>query len=135
MASSDTSLIERIKKDVSIWNINSFAEFFLQIYSKYEGDYKRSALKFRQEREMFRAELESISFLKVFDTQANYFLCKVSGSLSAEELAEVMLARYNILIKDCSKKKGFEGKNYIRIAIRNREDNSRLVEAFRSLCE
>ncbi len=35
-ASSDVDLIARIKKEVSIWNINSFAEFYLQIYGKYE---------------------------------------------------------------------------------------------------
>lgn len=31
-ASSDTNLIQRIKKEVSIWNINSFGEFYMQIY-------------------------------------------------------------------------------------------------------
>ena len=41
-ASSDKALIARMKKEVSIWNINSFAEFYLQIYGKYENDYKRA---------------------------------------------------------------------------------------------
>ena len=42
-ASSDVDLIARIKKEVSIWNINSFAEFYLQIYGKYENDMLKRA--------------------------------------------------------------------------------------------
>ena len=42
MCSADVGLITRMKKAVSIWNINSFAEFFMQIFSKYEKDYKRA---------------------------------------------------------------------------------------------
>ena len=35
LISSNMELIRDVKKDVSIWNINSFAEFYLQIYVKY----------------------------------------------------------------------------------------------------
>ncbi|MDD7609231.1 MAG: aminotransferase class I/II-fold pyridoxal phosphate-dependent enzyme [Bacteroidales bacterium] len=134
LASGDEEIISHLKKDVSIWNINSFAEFFLQIYSKYDSDYKRSSAKFIAERERFRTELAAVPFLEVFDSQANYFLCRLTGTLTSAELAVRLLSDYGILIKDCSTKKGFEGRNYIRIAIRNREDNSRLVKALLSVC-
>lgn len=134
LASGDEEIISHLKKDVSIWNINSFAEFFLQIYSKYDSDYKRSSAKFIAERERFRTELAAVPFLEVFDSQANYFLCRLTGTLTSDELAVRLLSDYGILIKDCSTKKGFEGRNYIRIAIRNREDNSRLVKALLSVC-
>lgn len=133
-ASSDKALIQKIKKDVSIWNINSFAEYFMQIYTKYEGDYLRAAEKFRRERELFREELSSVPYLKVFDSQANYFLCLLTGGrFSSTELARKLLSDYNILIKDCSTKKCFEGRSYIRLAIRAREDNHALVEALKEL--
>lgn len=134
LASGDEEIIAHLKKDVSIWNINSFAEFFLQIYSKYDSDYKRSSAKFIAERERFRTELAAVPFLEVFDSQANYFLCRLTGTLTSDELAVRLLSDYGILIKDCSTKKGFEERNYIRIAIRNREDNSRLVKALLSVC-
>lgn len=134
LASGDEEIIAHLKKDVSIWNINSFAEFFLQIYSKYDSDYKRSSAKFIAERERFRTELAAVPFLEVFDSQANYFLCRLTGTLTSGELAVRLLSDYGILIKDCSTKKGFEGRNCIRIAIRNREDNSRLVKALSSVC-
>ena len=50
LASANKELIARIKKEVSIWNINSFGEFFMQIYNKYEKDYQRACQKFVDER-------------------------------------------------------------------------------------
>ena len=133
MASADKELISFVKKDVSIWNLNSFAEFFMQIYTKYEGDYRKAALKFQKEREVFKKELMSVPFLRVFDSESNYFLCEVLPPYGSYGLAVRLLNEHNILIKDCSTKKVFAGRSYIRIAIRNREDNRRLVEALKTL--
>lgn len=133
MASADKELISFVKKDVSIWNLNSFAEFFMQIYTKHEADYIKAAEKFRKEREVFKEELKSVPFLRVFDSESNYFLCEVLPPYGSCSLAVRLLNDHNILIKDCSTKKVFAGRSYIRIAIRNREDNRRLVEALKTL--
>ena len=133
MASADKELISFVKKDVSIWNLNSFAEFFMQIYTKHEGEYRKAALKFQKEREVFKKELMSVPFLRVFDSESNYFLCEVLPPYGSYGLAVRLLNEHNILIKDCSTKKVFAGRSYIRIAIRNREDNRRLVEALKTL--
>ena len=61
-------------------------------------------------------------------SQANYFLCEITDRFTSHELTEKLLVEHNILIKDCSTKKGFGGKNYIRLAIRDRKDDSRLAE-------
>ena len=133
MASADKELISFVKKDVSIWNLNSFAEFFMQIYSKHEGDYIKSAMKFCKERDLFKQELMTVPFLRVFDSESNYFLCEVLPPYGSHSLAVCLLNEHNILIKDCSTKKVFAGRSYIRIAIRNREDNRRLIEALKAL--
>lgn len=133
LASSDTSLIDTIKKDVSIWNLNSFAEFYMQIFSKYESDYHKACHKFADERERFWKELNSISYLRVIPSQANYFLCEVLPPFTSHDLTVKLLNDSNILIKDCSTKKAFAGKSYIRIAIRNREDNKRLIQKLKEL--
>lgn len=133
LASSDRQLIEWIKKDVSIWNINSFAEFYMQIYGKYENDYRRASQLFIAERERFGKELSSISWLRVIPSQANYFLCEVLDRYSSKDLLKILLIKYGILIKDCSTKTGFEGKNYIRIAVRSREDNDKLIDTLNKI--
>ena len=133
LCSADTELISKMKKMVSIWNINSFAEYFMQIYSKYEKDYKRACEKFIVEREDFEQKLREISFLRVMPSQANYFLCEILPPKNANDLVIIMLKRYNILVRDCSDKQGFDGKQYMRISVRNHEDNVKLIAAFKEL--
>lgn len=133
LASADKILVDRIKKEVSIWNLNSFAEFFMQIYTKYERDYKCACHRFVEERKRFAEELQGISFIRVMPSQANYFLCEILPPYTSLEVVKTMLKRYNILTRDCSGKVGFDGKHYMRIAIRSREDNLRLVMALKQI--
>ena len=133
MASSNVELIAYVKKDVAIWNINSFAEFYMQIFNKYEHIYKAACAKFLDERRRFESNLKQISYLRVIPSQANYFLCEVTRRFSDHELTEILLNRFDILIKDCNNKTGLVGKNYIRVAIRNSEDNDTLITALKEL--
>lgn len=133
LASDNKTLISRMKKEVAIWNINSFAEFYMQIYGKYEKDYITACNNFIEERSIFFKELQEISFLRVIPSQANYFLCEIIDKYSARELTQILLERYNILIKDCGTKSAFAGRNYIRIAIRDRYDNAYFVKSLKEL--
>lgn len=135
LASADKALIAEIKRDVAIWNINSFAEFYMQIFSKYEVDYRLACEKFQAERRRFFDELSAIPFLRVIPSQANYFLCEVLAPMNSADLTLHLLNEENLLIKDCSTKKAFCDRQYIRIAIRNRQDNSRLVAALRRMVQ
>ena len=131
LASGNEEIIAKMKKDVCIWNINSFAEFYMQIYEKYEKDYDKAKVLFRQERRRFRSELEKIPGLKIFPSQASFLMIELTN-YSAHKLSMELLD-YNILIRDLSVKLGDD--KYIRIAIRNKEDNDRLVAAFKAVLE
>ena len=133
LASADKDLIACLKKQVSIWNLNAFAEFFMQIYNKYEKDYKTACGKFLKERADFEKQLRSISFLRVMPSQANYFLCEILPPRTANEVVLYMLKHHNILTRDCSNKPGLDDKHYMRIAVRNHEDNTRLIQGLREL--
>lgn len=133
LASSDEALINWMKHDVSIWNINSFAEFYMQIFGKYQKDYDRACQKFIAERERFMARLTDIPFLRVIPSQANYFLCQITEKYTSEELTRRLLMDFNILIKDCDNKDGLKNKNYVRIAVRDQKDNDTLVDALKTL--
>ena len=134
LASADKALIARMKKEVSIWNLNSFAEFFMQIYNKHEKDYQKACEKFVTERDSFERQLRTVPFLRVMPSQANYFLCEVLPPYTAKEIVIYMLRHHNILTRDCSLKPGLDpNKQYMRIAVRNHEDNTRLVVALKQL--
>lgn len=133
LCSADIKMISQIKKMVSIWNINSFCEFFMQIYTKYEKDYKNACDKFIKERNDFESKLRQISFLRVIPSQANYFLVEVLPPFTANGLVLKMLKEFNILMRDCSNKGGFNGKQYMRIAVRDHKDNTKLIESLKQL--
>ena len=38
-----------------------------------------------------------------------------------------------VLVAGMGKRTGFDGKQYMRIAVRNHEDNNKFIEAFKSL--
>lgn len=128
LASGDTETIGRLKKEVAIWNINSFGEFYMQICGKYEKEYRTALEAFRQERRRFEKGLEEIPGLKVYPSQANYLMARLENGMKAGELAERLVSHHSILIKDLSTK---TGGDYVRLAIRNREDNDRLLQALR----
>ena len=134
LASSNVKFINSIKKDISIWNINSFAEFYKQIFNKYDEDYKSACDKLVVERFRFIERLKEISYLRVIPSQANFVMCEVdSKRFSSLELTEILLSKYNILIKNCDTKVGLKGKNMIRIAIRNSNDNDILIDILKKL--
>lgn len=131
-ATSDIKAIQTMKKDVAIWNINSFAEFYMQIFGKYEKDYIKASHKFIKERERFYGLLQEISYLHVMPSQANYFLCEITDRFSSGQLTKILLDK-DILISNCGRKRNMQGKNLIRLAIRSANENDRLIEALKNL--
>lgn len=131
LASANKELIAEMKKDVAIWNINSFGEFFMQIFEKYKKDYEKSLKKIKHARSIFEEDLRQIPGIKVFPSQANYVMCELDGKMTSRELAETLLER-NVFIKDLTSKIG-NGKQYIRLAVRNEEENKYLINQLKEL--
>lgn len=127
LASYDEEMIAALKKKVSIWNINSVGEFFVQILDKYRNDYQQALVLIREERNRFYRNLCKVKGLRVYPSSANYFMCELTNGKRSEALAAELL-KDNILIKDLTGKID-NGKQYIRIAIRDREDNDELQRA------
>ena len=132
LASGNTELLVRLKKEIPIWNINSLGENFLQIYEKYSKKYSEACLKIARERQRFSGLLSTLKGVKVYKSQANYLLCRLD-CLKATELTDILLSRYNIFIKDLSAKAGFPKDEFVRIAVRNRTDNDRLLAAMKDI--
>lgn len=127
LACSDRELLARARKELSIWNINSFGENFLQIIGKYKKDYEAACARIIAERERFGADLRALGLFTVFPSQANYFLCRIEGDFSARDLTKYLLGEHDIFIKDLTGKKGIPDDKWIRLAVRNRQDNEKLV--------
>lgn len=133
LCSANEMLIAKLKKQVSIWNINSFAEFFMQIFPRYREDYRHACDQFIKAREDFEIELKKIPFIKVMPSQANYFFIEVLSPYKAVDLCATLLKKYKILASACLAKKGIDPNRYMRIAVRNHHDNEKFINALKEL--
>ena len=133
LASGDADTIAQMKKDVSIWNINSFGEFYMQIEEKYKKDYSDALVKIRAERGRFQEELSKIKGVRVIPSQANYVMVELEKGISPKELLKRLLIKHNLLIKELTTKTN--GRNYLRLAIRNEKDNDLLIHAMKEELE
>lgn len=129
LASADEQRIAAMKKEVAIWNINSFGEFYMQIEEKYHKDYLAGLVKLRQERGRFQRELAALPGVRVIPSQANYVMVELLSGRKASELTARLLEE-DVLVKDLSGK--LNGRQYLRLAVRNTEDNDRLLNALRA---
>lgn len=125
LATGNKDLLKKVERELSIWNINSVAEFYLQIYEKHKEQYFYSLEKIIKARENFIAKLSTLECLKVFPSQANYIMCEVKGERAHKFC--VSLLKHNVFIKDLSGKAGITGE-CIRIAVKTEEENDALYQ-------
>lgn len=133
LASANKEMLAFMKKDVSIWNINSFAEYYMQIIDKYKTDYEDAMQQFMDMRRRYVRKLQQVKNLRVFPSQANYVMCHIENICTSSQLADIMLNRYNILIKDLSTKTGLNGGSYIRLSVKTDEENDKMVAALKEV--
>ena len=127
-ASGDRAWIEQMRGLLPVWNINSFAEYFFQIYGLYASQYEAACDEIVIRRREMSEHLAGYSFLTPYPSQANYIMCRVDG-MSSWELVNRLLKEDDLLLKDLSAKNGFDGRSFIRIAVRDASDNEALYRA------
>ena len=130
LASGNADVISAMKKDVAIWNINSFGEFYMQIEEKYKKDYESALVQIRAERDRFEKLLATVKGVRVIHSQANFVMVELDESISPKELLKTLLIKYELLIKELTTKTN--GRNYLRLAVRNTDDNNKLIEAMKA---
>lgn len=132
MATSNEDLLQKIRQNLAVWNINSIAEFYLQNYNAYEKDYKIACEKIVKEREFLTLELSKINKVKVYPSEANFIMINLLN-YSSYDFCTKALDEFNLLIKDLSKKDCFKNKNYVRVAVKDHSDNLKLIKCFKSI--
>lgn len=119
--------IERVKSYQPPWNVNTLALCAAEAALKDESFVKESKEFFRIEREFLFRKLSEVDGLQVRPSYTNFFLLKLK--IPAKKAKDTLL-RKGILVRDCS---SFGIENYIRVCIRKREENLKLLEAMEEL--
>ncbi|MFA5571442.1 MAG: aminotransferase class I/II-fold pyridoxal phosphate-dependent enzyme [Sphaerochaetaceae bacterium] len=131
LATQSTPILKRMSQELSIWNINSFGEYFMQVWGKYRASYQDSLTFIKEARALFEQELHTVPSLTVYPSQANYVLCEVGKNYNSYNLAVQLLEHDGLLIKDLSQKRGIAPRQCIRLAVRTKEENTRLAQALK----
>jgi histidinol-phosphate/aromatic aminotransferase/cobyric acid decarboxylase-like protein/choline kinase len=135
--SCDSELAARIGAGIPIWNLGAPAEFLLEIVLKFKPELAASFARTAADRCELQASLESIrGILQVFPSAGNFVLFRLNHNdpARAATLAEALLARHSIYVKDVSERFP-EPAPYLRVAVRQPAENRRLAEALAACLE
>lgn len=135
LATGNQKMQKAVRDRMAIWNINSFAEYYLQIQRQYKSDYVTACEKIAEQRAKMEVRLSGIKDVEVYPSQANYIMCGLTGKTNSFRLAMLLIKYHNILIKNLSGKKGFHGKSFIRLAVKDEEENETLIRAVKECLE
>jgi threonine-phosphate decarboxylase len=121
----DPDLIARMEVLRPPWSVNAFAEAFaIEAFSHF-GLLEESRQRVARERAWLEGRIRGMG-LAPLPSSANFLLVNLAEPASA--LADRLLAR-GILVRDCA---SFGLPSSIRVAVRHREENERLVEALQA---
>lgn len=127
-AAANRAVIAEIKRIMPPWSVNAIAQA-AGVEALQDHRYAvQSRNIVRRERQWLQKELARLPGLKVFPGRANFLLVKRDRPFpSAAHLAESLLA-HGIAIRVCGNFDGLD-EQYFRIAVRTREENTRLRDA------
>ncbi len=110
------------------WNMNSAASLVGERLLRKNHDYIQKSLGLiRKEREWLTSRLGGIRGFKPIQSDTNFILIDAGDfGINSRELTARMLKR-GIIIRDCA---SFGLENHIRVAVRKRSENRKLVSAF-----
>lgn len=130
---SDLSLIQKMRINLPIWNINSFAEYFFEAFPRHKNAFVNSCKKVQEDRSEFLRLLLNVPDVKAWESQANFILCELLTVENLNQFSIDILDRYNIFIKNCQSKMGVQNRALIRVAVRTKKENEFFVTALKHL--
>jgi threonine-phosphate decarboxylase len=132
--SSNLYLLNRLRRFIPTWNLNTLAEYFLSLLPQTDAAYHEARKHLMADVRWLHGALQSIRGIDVYPTGANFVLFKVNTGMTAGELQARLLEDHRMYVRDCSNKIGMDDR-HIRVASQGRERDARLVDALRALVQ
>lgn len=127
LVTSNTKLLDEIRLLLPEWNLSIFAQK-AGVAACGEDTFIRETVDFIEaEREWLSLKLKDLG-LQVYPSEANYLLIRTESNIAKSLLEK------EILIRDCSNFRGLK-EGYFRIAIKNHQENLKLIEAMSSFAK
>ena len=129
--SGNLYLLNRLRRFIPTWNLNTLAEYFLSLLPQTDAAYHEGRKRLMADVRCLYGALKSIPGIDVYPTGANFVLFKVKANTTAGELRSRLLEEHHMYVRDCSNKIGMDDR-HIRVASQGREKDAQLVEALRA---
>lgn len=130
--SANLFVLNRLRRFVPTWNLNTLAQYFLSLLPPTDAAYHEARNRLIGDVRWLYGALCAIPRLEVYPTGANFVLFKIRNGITATELQARLLAEHQMYVRDCSNKLGMDAF-HIRVASQGRDKDARLVEALQSL--
>lgn len=131
---SDTAVVDSVRAELPIWNINGLAEEFLRVVGRYRKQFLESCEQVKRDRDEFYEMLLDVPGIVPVKPDANFIMFKLEHpGLTGPELVRRLFSTHNTLIKDCGGKSMADGERYLRVTSRTPAENCELVEALKRL--
>lgn len=125
-------IIFKLNKMKEPWTINSLAIKSVPVLLDDSQYLKKTQQWFSEEKQFLYNELKNITNIKVFKSETNFFLIKLLR-YNSSSLNEYLLTK-KIFIRNCDSFQGLSDK-YMRIAVRTREENIKIVSEMQKYME
>lgn len=129
--SANRELLQKMYDEKEPWTINSFADSASDFIFKEDEYIRKSKEYFSKERVCMINEINKIDGIKAFNSDANFILVRFENR-NVLDVKENLLKRAGLLIRDASNFIGLDS-SFARVAIKNHEQNTVLVDALRSV--
>jgi len=130
--SSNLYVLNRLRRFVPTWNLNTLAQYFLSLLPATDAAYHEARKRLIADVRALYDALKNVPRVDVYSTGANFVLFKICNGMTATELQARLLTEHGMYVRDCSNKLGMD-EYHIRVASQGREKDARLVESLRSL--
>lgn len=130
-AIADESIVKRLELGKDVWNVNYLAQKVGVAALSDKEYFSKTRNWITKEKKYVAKHLEEISNIKYFKPTVNFVLIKFETDKMASTVIE-KLRQNKILIRSCANFIGLNG-SYLRMAIRCREDNDRVINLVESV--
>lgn len=126
--SENLYVLNRMRRFIPTWNVNSIAQYFLSKLASTDAAYHESRKRLISDIRWLYDHLLEVPGIVPYPTGANFVLIKVTNGMTALELQTRLLKEHRMYVRDCSNKIGMD-QFHIRVASQGRENDRKLVEA------
>ncbi len=128
---SDENILSCINDRKDPWSVNIFAETGGQVMFTDSSFINSTKELISSERKRMYKELKKLEGIYVYDTQANFFLCRIlKEDITSTQIFEELI-KDNILIRDASDFP-YLGNRYLRFCILDKKSNTLLLNSLKN---